>query len=180
MSHKKLSLEELNRLSVEEFKLSEKNQLILVLDNIRSMNNVGSAFRTADAFACQEICLVGITAQPPHREISKTALGADESVSWKYFPDAQACTEYLRSNGWEIYCVEQVENPILLQNFEVSSDKKYALVFGNEVFGVSEDFIHLSDGCIEIPQFGTKHSLNVSVTMGVVVWDIVSKSFPKG
>ena len=179
MSQKKLSLEELNRLSVAEFKNIEKHQIILVLDNVRSMNNVGSAFRTADAFACQEICLVGITAQPPHREISKTALGADESVTWNYFPDTDSCIEYLRKNGWNIYCVEQVENPILLQDFNVSKDKKYALVFGNEVFGVGEDFISLSDGCIEIPQFGTKHSLNVSVTMGVVVWDFVSKLFPQ-
>lgn len=174
-SNKKLSLEELNRASIQEFKQAPKNNIILVLDNVRSMNNVGSAFRTADAFACTEICLVGITAQPPHREISKTALGADESMAWSYFPDTQSCLKYLKDNDWEFYCVEQVEKPIYLQDLEVKKDKKYAFVFGNEVFGVSEEFIEKANACVEIPQFGTKHSLNVSVTMGVVVWDVVSK-----
>lgn len=173
--NKKLSLEELNRLTVEEFKASDKNKIIIVLDDIRSMNNVGSAFRTADAFACEEICLVGITAKPPHREISKTALGADESVAWTYFPDVASCLAYLKQKGFKIYSIEQVENPIYLQDFKPDVVNKYAFVFGNEVFGVNEDFIEGSDACIEIPQFGTKHSLNVSVTMGIVVWDVLSK-----
>jgi len=173
--NKKLSLEELNRLSVSAFKASEKNQIILVLDDIRSMNNVGSAFRTADAFACQEICLVGITAQPPHREISKTALGADESVTWRYFEKISDCVTHLKNKGFNIYSIEQVEHPIYLQDFKVEASGKYAFVFGNEVFGVNEEFIADSDACIEIPQFGTKHSLNVSVTMGIVVWDVITK-----
>lgn len=174
-SNRKLSLDELNRLSVEQFKEATKNQLIIVLDDIRSMNNVGSAFRTADSFACEEICLVGITAKPPHREISKTALGADEAVAWSYFPDIASCVSYLRNKGFSIYSIEQVEQPVYLQDFVPVSGEKYALVFGNEVFGVNDDFIEASKGCIEIPQFGTKHSLNVSVTMGIVIWDILSK-----
>ncbi len=173
--NKKLSLEELNRLSVEEFKSTTKNQVIIVLDDIRSMNNVGSAFRTADAFACEEICLVGITAKPPHREISKTALGADESVNWKYYSDIASCVSYLNEKGYKIYCIEQVERPVYLQDFQPQVGGKYAFVFGNEVFGVNDEFISSADGCIEIPQFGTKHSLNVSVTMGIVCWDVISK-----
>lgn len=174
-SNRKLALEELNRLSVEQFKEAPKNQLIIVLDDIRSMNNVGSAFRTADSFACEEVCLVGITAKPPHREISKTALGADEAVTWNYFPDIATCVSYLRNKGYTIYSIEQVEQPIYLQDFAPVSGEKYAFIFGNEVFGVNEEFIEASQGCIEIPQFGTKHSLNVSVTMGIVIWDILSK-----
>lgn len=173
--NKKLSLEELNRLSIEEFKATQKNPIILVLDDIRSMNNVGSAFRTADAFACEEICLVGITAKPPHREISKTALGADESVNWSYYENAASCLAYLKEKGYQIISVEQVEKPVYLQNFHAEKDEKFAFVFGNEVFGVNDEFIAHSKQCIEIPQFGTKHSLNVSVTMGIIVWDILSK-----
>ncbi len=173
--NKKLSLEELNRLTIDEFKAIDKNPFILVLDNIRSMNNVGSAFRTADAFACEEICLVGITAKPPHREISKTAIGAEDSVKWTYFADPESCLAYLKEKGFNVYSIEQVEHPIYLHEFLPEKSQKYAFVFGNEVFGVNEEFIEGSSNCIEIPQFGTKHSLNVSVTMGIVSWDFVSK-----
>lgn len=175
MIHKKLALEELNRLSAEEYQNAPKQKAILVLDDIRSMNNVGSAFRTADSFACQEICLVGITAQPPHREIHKTALGAEETVQWRYFSTQKECIEYLNGLGAKIAIVEQVEDSMMLQDFKVNSEELYAFVFGNEVFGVTDEFIENADYFLEIPQFGTKHSLNVSVTMGIVVWDYFLK-----
>lgn len=175
MPHK-LALDELNRLDVSSYKAIDKFPYVMVLDDIRSMNNIGSAFRTADAFRCAQICLVGITAQPPHREISKTALGSDESVDWVYFDSAESCFTHLKDLDFEIYCIEQVDQSIPLQEFKPEKDKKYAFVFGNEVFGVNDYWIQSACGSLEIPQFGTKHSLNVSVTMGVVSWDFVSKS----
>jgi tRNA G18 (ribose-2'-O)-methylase SpoU len=175
--HKKLSMDELNRLDVDAFKEVEKFPYVFVLDDIRSMNNIGSAFRTGDSFRCSHIYLTGITAQPPHREISKTALGADESVDWSYFEDAASCIKHLKYLGYLIVSIEQVENSVSLADFAPLRNEKYAFVFGNEVFGVSEDWIKDSDIVLEIPQFGTKHSLNVSVCMGVVAWDFVSKIF---
>ncbi|MEN9958163.1 MAG: rRNA ((2251)-2-O)-methyltransferase [Bacteroidota bacterium] len=172
----KLSLDELNRLDVSAYKSAEKFPFVFVLDDIRSMNNIGSAFRTADAFRCAHVYLVGITAQPPHREISKTALGADESVDWTYFESAEACHGALKALGYTVYCIEQVDQSISLHDFKPVAGNKYAFVFGNEVFGVNDYWIEAASGSLEIPQFGTKHSLNVSVTMGVVAWDFVSKS----
>lgn len=172
---KKLSMDELNRLDVSTYKTTEKFPYVIVLDDIRSMNNIGSAFRTGDAFKCAAIHLCGITAQPPHREISKTALGADESVDWLYFADAADSCKALREAGYQIVCVEQVQGSVSLEKFNPVQDQKYAFVFGNEVFGVNDAWIQEADFSLEIPQFGTKHSLNVSVSMGVVIWDFVSK-----
>ena len=171
----KLSMDELNRLDVSTYKNIAKFPYVIVLDDIRSMNNIGSAFRTGDAFRCSSIHLCGITAQPPHREISKTALGADESVDWVYFADAADSRKALRSGGYQIVCVEQVQGSVSLEKFEPVIGQKYAFVFGNEVFGVNDAWIQEADFSLEIPQFGTKHSLNVSVSMGVVIWDFVSK-----
>ncbi|CAM4303075.1 TrmH family RNA methyltransferase [Aquirufa beregesia] len=173
---KKLSMDELNRLDVPAFKALEKFPYVLVMDDIRSMNNIGSAFRTADAFRCEKIYLCGISAQPPHREITKTALGADESVDWEYCATASDCMALLQAQGYKIVSVEQVEASQSLQDFIPESGAKYAFVFGNEVFGVQDEWIAVSDVCLEIPQFGTKHSLNVSVSLGIVVWDFVSKT----
>ncbi|WP_395617193.1 TrmH family RNA methyltransferase [Aquirufa sp.] len=172
---KKLSMDELNRLDISAYKTTEKFPYVIVLDDIRSMNNIGSAFRTGDAFKCAVIHLCGITAQPPHREISKTALGADESVDWLYFEEGAASRQALRAEGYQIVCVEQVQGAVSLEKFEPVKGKKYAFVFGNEVFGVNDEWIQEADFSLEIPQFGTKHSLNVSVSMGVVIWDFVSK-----
>ncbi len=172
---KKLQMEELNRLSVEDFKITEKNKFCLVLDDIRSMNNVGSVFRTADAFLVEKIYLCGITATPPHREIEKTALGSTESVAWEYAENVLDLLKILQENGYVVMAVEQVENSLKLNDFKPDSDKKYAFVFGNEVFGVNQDVVEHADFCLEIPQFGTKHSLNISVTAGIVCWDFVSK-----
>ena len=171
----KLSMDELNRLDVSTSKNIEKFPYVIVLDDIRSMNNIGSAFRTGDAFRCSSIHLCGITAQPPHREISKTALGADDSVDWVYFADATDSRKALRSEGYQIVCVEQVQGSVSLEKFKPVTGQKYAFVFGNEVFGVNDAWIQEADFSLEIPQFGTKHSLNVSVSMGVVIWDFVSK-----
>lgn len=168
-------MDELNRLDVSTYKNIEKFPYVIVLDDIRSMNNIGSAFRTGDAFRCSSIHLCGITAQPPHREISKTALGADESVDWVYFADAADSLKALRSEGYQIVCVEQVQGSVSLEKFKSVTGQKYAFVFGNEVFGVNDAWIQEADFSLEIPQFGTKHSLNVSVSMGVVIWDFVSK-----
>ena len=168
-------MDELNRLDVSTYKTTEKFPYVIVLDDIRSMNNIGSAFRTGDAFKCAAIHLCGITAQPPHREISKTALGADESVDWLYFADPADSRKALREAGYQIVCVEQVQGSVSLEKFTPIQGQKYAFVFGNEVFGVNDDWIQESDFSLEIPQFGTKHSLNVSVSMGVVIWDFVSK-----
>ena len=175
MTVTKLSLDQLNRLSVDAFKEIPKNDFVVVLDDIRSMNNVGSVFRTADAFLAEKIYLCGITAQPPHREITKTAIGADESVAWVYAPDAASLVADLQKQGYVVVAVEQTNGSVLLNDFAPVPAKKYAFVLGNEVFGVSEAVVQLADFCLEVPQFGTKHSLNVSVTAGIVAWDFVSK-----
>ncbi len=172
---RKLKNEELDRPNLEQFKQAGKLPVVIVMDNVRSMHNVGSAFRTADAFAIESIALCGITAQPPHREIHKTALGATESVEWKHYDSTKAACEALRAEGYSIMAIEQVEGSISLNDFKPSSDQKIAIVFGNEVFGVEDEIVALADGCLEIPQFGTKHSLNISVTVGVVLWDLVTK-----
>jgi 23S rRNA (guanosine2251-2'-O)-methyltransferase len=169
----KLSMDELNRKSVNEFKHSEKMRIIVVLDNIRSMHNVGSVFRTADAFLLQGIYLCGYTPQPPHRDIHKTALGATETVEWKYFDNITDVVKFLRDAGFKIFAVEQVKNSISLQKFIFEQDDKLAVIFGNEVSGVGEEVLKLCDGCIEIPQLGMKHSLNISVAAGIVLWELV-------
>lgn len=172
---RKTKNEELDRLSIDEFKNAQKTPLVLVLDNLRSMHNVGAAFRTADAFAIEKIYLCGITAQPPHREIHKTALGATDSVDWTHEQDTVALCKQLQQEGYEVLAVEQANQSHSLESFQPDPDKKYALVFGNEVFGVSDEVVAVVDQCLEIPQFGTKHSINVSVSIGVVLWDLLSK-----
>ncbi len=172
---RKLRNEELERLTDEEIKKAKKNPFVIVLDNIRSRHNVGSAFRTADAFLCEKILLCGITAKPPHREIHKTALGATETVEWEHHENAMEVIDRLKEKGYKIACVEQADESISLEKFQLNSDEKLALIFGNEVKGVSESLVEKSDYVIEIPQFGTKHSINVSVSIGVVVWDLICK-----
>lgn len=172
---KKLILDELNRINVEEFKSAEKTPIIIVLDDIRSLHNIGSVFRTSDAFLIEKIYLCGITATPPNKEIHKTALGATESVDWVYAKNVMDVVNQLKQEQVEIYSVEQVEKSIMLNDFTVATDKKYALVFGNEVKGVQQEVIDASAGVIEIPQLGTKHSLNISVSAGIVVWDLFQK-----
>jgi len=172
---RKLNLDELNRVSVAEFKAGKKLPVVVVLDNVRSMHNIGSIFRTADGFAVEKICLCGISAQPPHREIEKTALGATQSVIWAYYTDALQAVGKLRQEGYLIVAVEQAENSIMLQDFEIFEGAKYALIFGNEVSGVSDAVMNSIDACIEIPQFGTKHSFNIVVSAGIVLWDLFSK-----
>lgn len=173
--NRKLANEELDRLDIESFRKEDKNQLIAILDNVRSLNNIGSVFRTADAFAIEAVYLCGITAKPPHREINKTALGATESVNWTYFEDTQTAVKKLKEDGWRVYAIEQTENSIMLNEFKPLSDEKIALIFGHEVKGVEQKVINQCDGVIEIPQKGTKHSLNISVSAGVVIWDLVNK-----
>lgn len=168
-------MDELGRKSPEAFRESEKFPVFLVLDNIRSMMNTGSVFRTADAFLLEGIYLCGITAIPPHREIHKTALGATESVHWQYFEETWKAIARLKENGYQVLALEQAAGSIPLQDFQPAVRQKYALVFGNEVKGVGEEVLQLCDGCLEIPQFGTKHSLNVSVTAGIVIWDLYCK-----
>ena len=168
-------MDELNRLSVEEFKETDKFPYILILDDIRSMNNIGSVFRTADAFKVEKIYLCGITATPPHREIQKTALGADETVVWEHVQDVLLLVKDLQKKGYQVAAVEQVEKSVSLLDFQPQKGKKYAFIFGNEVFGVNQAVVEQADFCLEIPQYGTKHSLNISVTAGVVAWDFVSK-----
>ncbi|WEK35203.1 MAG: RNA methyltransferase [Candidatus Pseudobacter hemicellulosilyticus] len=170
---RKLSMAELNRKSVAEFKGSDKFPVVVVLDNIRSMHNVGSVFRTADAFLLQGIYLCGYTPQPPHRDIHKTALGATETVSWRYFPDTITALQALREEGYAIWAVEQVQDSLLLNRFTSPADKPLAVVFGNEVTGVDAEVLKLCDGSIEIPQLGMKHSLNISVAAGIVLWELV-------
>jgi tRNA G18 (ribose-2'-O)-methylase SpoU len=172
---RKLKLDELNRASVTEFKTQEKLPVVIVLDNVRSMHNVGSVFRTGDGFAVEQIILCGITCQPPHREIEKTALGATQSVNWRYFPDALTAVEYLRREGYQIIAIEQAEGSVMLNDFSPDENEKYALIFGNEVNGVSDEVMLQIDRCIEIPQFGTKHSFNIVVSAGIVLWDFFSK-----
>ena len=172
---RKLENKELERKSVDDFKQAHKTPLIIVLDDIRSLNNIGSVFRTADAFLIEKIYLCGITAFPPNREIHKTALGATETVTWEYQKEILHVIENLKKERVSVFAIEQVENAISLQDFIPEKDKKYALVFGNEVYGVSQKAIELCNGTIEIPQLGTKHSLNISVSAGIVVWDLFQK-----
>ena len=168
-------MDALGRLTVEEFKEQAKLPLVLVLDNVRSGLNVGSIFRTADAFTVQKVLLCGITAQPPHREILKTALGSTDSVEWTYFQDTMAGIRALKSEGYLVFAVEQTSDKVWLQDFTPQPGQKYAFVFGNEVEGVDEQALALCDGVVEIPQFGTKHSLNVAVAAGIVVWEVARK-----
>jgi len=167
----KLSMDELNRKSVAEFKIAEKNPVIVVLDNIRSMHNVGSVFRTADAFLMEAIFLCGYTPQPPHRDINKTALGATETVDWMYFATTLEAVKVLKQKGYKVFAIEQVEGSISLENFS-QPNEKLAVIFGNEVTGVDANLLPLCDGCIEIPQWGMKHSLNISVAAGIVLWEL--------
>lgn len=173
--NRKLKLDELNRVSVEEFKAQRKLPIIVVLDNIRSLNNIGSFFRTSDAFNIEAVYLCGITAQPPHREIQKTALGSTESVAWEYFDTTENALIKLRELAYTVYAIEQTETPIYLQEFKYNKEK-VALVFGNEVDGVGQNVINLSKNSIEIPQFGTKHSLNVSISSGIVLWHLANQT----
>ncbi len=172
---RKLKLDELNRASIDEFKAQEKLPVAVVLDNVRSLHNVGSIFRTSDAFAVDQICLCGITGLPPNREIEKTALGATASVKWNHFETTLAAIHQLRVDGYIIIAIEQAESSTMLHEFEPLPGDKYALVFGNEVNGVDEEVMQQIDGCIEIPQFGTKHSFNIVVSAGIVLWDFFSK-----
>ncbi|MES2513706.1 MAG: RNA methyltransferase [Bacteroidota bacterium] len=172
ITNEKLSMHDLGRMSSEEFKGSKKNKIVLVLDNIRSLNNVGSAFRTADAFLIEAIYLCGVTGTPPKPEIEKTALGATQTVNWQYFKTTQEAVDALRLNGYHIASIEQAKNAVMLNQFQ-RSEQPLALVFGNEVYGVEQRIIDQSDVCIEIPQFGTKHSFNVSVSMGIVLWEML-------
>ena len=172
---RKLSNEELNRISKEEFKSKPKTPVVIVLDNVRSMNNVGSIFRTADAFLLEGIYLCGITAYPPHREIEKTALGATSTVAWKYFSKTIEAIEQLKKDGYEILSVEQTDSSVPLNKFPVSPEIKYALIFGHEMNGISEEVIQASDFSLEVPQYGTKHSLNIAVCAGIVVWEFYSE-----
>jgi tRNA G18 (ribose-2'-O)-methylase SpoU len=172
---RKLDNEELGRKSVEDFKKAKKTPLILILDDVRSLHNIGSVFRTSDAFLVEKIYLCGITACPPNKEMNKTALGATETVAWEYVEDVLELLPNLQKQGIQTLAIEQVENAVFLQNFEVKANQKYALVFGNEVFGVQQAAVALCDGCIEIPQLGTKHSLNISVSAGIAVWDFFCK-----
>ncbi len=172
---RKLKNEELDRLSLDQFKAVEKMPLTIVLDNIRSLNNIGSVFRTADAFLVEKIYLCGITATPPHKDIRKTALGATESVAWEYVEDTLQLVQRLKLEGKTTLAIEQAEGATHLNDFEVKNDSAYALVFGNEVKGVRQDVVNICDGVLEIPQFGTKHSLNISVSAGVVIWGFWSK-----
>lgn len=172
----KIKNEDLGRKSIEEFKQAEKTPIILVLDNIRSLNNVGSAFRTADAFLIEAIYLCGVTGTPPNKEIEKTALGATETVSWKHYDNTVDCVNELQKNGYKVYAIEQVENSTYLQEFRNTDNSKLALVFGNEVYGVEQDVVNICNGSIEIPQLGSKHSLNISVSLGIVVWELVKNN----
>jgi len=171
----KLSMDALQRLSVEDFKSRDKLPFALVLDNVRSGLNVGSVFRTADAFLAEKILLCGITAQPPHREILKTALGSTDSVAWAYFSETSEAIKALKDEGWQVFAIEQTTSKIWLHDFSPEQGKKYAFVLGNEVEGVGQEALACCDGAIEIPQFGTKHSLNVAVAAGIVVWEIAKK-----
>ncbi|WP_243349612.1 RNA methyltransferase [Parabacteroides sp. FAFU027] len=168
---RKLKITELNRLSKDEFKQVDKIPLVVVLDNVRSLNNVGSVFRTSDAFLVEAIYLCGITATPPQPEIHKTALGAEDTVDWIYREETMDAVKELKDNDYTVFSIEQVENSTMLTELVLDTDKKYAVILGNEVKGVLQEVVSNSDGCIELPQYGTKHSLNVSVTAGIVIWD---------
>ncbi len=169
----KLTMDDLKRISPEEFKQSEKTPVIAVLENIRSAYNVGSVFRTADAFLLEAIYITGYTCTPPHKEIKKTALGAEDTVEWKHFTNAAEAIAQLKANGYKVYAVEQIVNSLMLHEVAFTPTEKVAVIFGNEVSGVELETIKLCDGCIEIPQFGTKHSLNIATAAGVVLWEIV-------
>ena len=173
---RKLKNEELNRKSVEEYKTSGKSPIVMVLDNVRSLNNVGSIFRTSDAFLVEAIYLCGITGAPPNKEINKTALGATESVNWKHFPNTIVAIEELKNLNYKIIAIEQAENSVFLNDFVLNENEKYALIFGNEVNGVSDEVMEIIDECIEIPQFGTKHSFNIVVSAGIVLWEFFRKT----
>lgn len=172
---RKLLNEELNRLDVEGFKSAPKTPVVIVLDNLRSLNNIGSAFRTSDAFRVESVYLCGITAAPPHRDIHKTALGATESVDWKYFKTTKEAIRELKSRSFHVVAVEQADKSVDLHNFNIGSQKKVAFVFGNEVKGVEDEIVRIADDVVEIPQFGTKHSLNISVSIGIILWDYFLK-----
>ncbi|HZH67675.1 MAG TPA: RNA methyltransferase [Chitinophagales bacterium] len=172
---RKLSMDELERLSTASYKAVEKAPIVVVLENIRSGLNVGSVFRTSDAFLVEAIHLCGYTPKPPHRDVLKSALGATDSVEWQEYESIVDSIQYLKGKGYEIYAVEQVDESIYLPDFKLEKEDKVALVFGNEVYGVSDEALALVDGCIEIPQWGTKHSLNISVCAGIVIWDVVQK-----
>jgi len=176
---RKLANAELNRKSIEDFKSSGKAPFIIVLDNVRSLNNIGSVFRTADAFLVEAVYLCGITAKPPHREINKTALGATESVVWKYFKNVSEAIESLKKENVSVVAIEQAEGSVALDNFIPDKDKRYALVFGHEVKGVSQEVMDTCDTCIEIPQYGTKHSFNIAVSAGIILWELFKKSKSK-
>ncbi len=175
MEKRKLRNSELDRKSVDEFKEAEKTPIIVILDNVRSLNNIGSVFRTADAFLIQKIYLCGITAQPPHKDIQKTALGATETVNWEYVKDSLALVKSLKGDGIKVYSIEQAEGAVMLNDFSPRRDETCAVIFGNEVKGVQQSVVSASDAVIEIPQLGSKHSLNISVSTGVVLWDLFSK-----
>jgi tRNA G18 (ribose-2'-O)-methylase SpoU len=172
---RKLKTEELGRVGIDDFKKQEKLPLVVILDHVRSMHNIGSIFRTSDGFAIEKIYLCGITAQPPHREIEKTALGATQSIEWAYSADVCDAIKELKNDGYTIIAIEQAENSTMLNNYDPDNSKKYALIFGNEVNGVSDEAMKLIDTCIEIPQFGTKHSFNIVVSAGIVLWDFFAK-----
>ncbi len=172
---RKLKTEELGRIGIDDFKKQEKLPLVVILDNVRSMHNIGSIFRTSDGFAIEKIYLCGITAQPPHREIEKTALGATQSIEWAYSADVCDSINELKSDGYTIIAIEQAENSTMLNNYDPDNSMKYALIFGNEVNGVSDQAMNLIDTCLEIPQFGTKHSFNIVVSAGIVLWDFFAK-----
>ena len=174
--YRKLKITEMNRISVDEFHEAEKMPLVVVLDNVRSLYNVGSVFRTSDAFRVAGVVLCGITATPPNAEIHKTALGAEDSVSWRAFEDTMDAVRWLRSEGYTLMAIEQCEGSTMLNDFSPSPDKKYAVILGNEVKGVQQQVVDLCDGCLEIPQYGTKHSLNVSVAAGIVLWHLSEKT----
>ncbi|EKY16860.1 RNA methyltransferase [Capnocytophaga sp. oral taxon 326] len=172
---RKLANNELNRLDIEQFKKAEKTPLIVILDNVRSLNNIGSVFRTCDAFLIEKIYLCGITATPPNKEIHKTALGATDSVAWEYEENTLSAVEKLKEQGAYIISIEQAENSTMLNDFEPNRNQKYAIIFGNEVKGVEQEVVSASDEVIEIPQYGTKHSLNISVSAGIVIWELAMK-----
>lgn len=176
---RKLRTIEMQRLSVDEFHEAKKLPLTVVLDDVRSLYNVGSVFRSSDAFRVEAVYLCGITATPPHPEIHKTALGGEDSVAWRYFNTATEAVQSLHDDGVTVYSIEQVEGSTKLQNLQLDTDKRYAVVFGNEVKGVHQEVVDMSDGCLEIPQFGTKHSLNVSVTAGMVIWEVAKQFIDK-
>ena len=175
MCMRKLSMDELNRPTLEDFKNQKKLKVTLLLDDVRSLQNVGSIFRTSDGFSVEKIILCGITGQPPHRDIERTALGATKSINWSYYENISQAIEELKSEGYQIIAIEQADSSIYLNKFTPSNEEKYGLIFGNEVNGVSEEAMRKCDACIEIPQFGTKHSFNIVVSAGIVLWDFYDK-----